>query len=399
MIRDAFTRAQGRIRRRGRTTTKAKAANQDVLPPRRDLQLDALVEILEGKRLVHVHCYRADEILMMIRLAEEMGFKVATFQHVLEGYKVAKEIGRARRRRARRSPTGGATRSKRKTRFPATPSMMTNKGVNVSINSDSAEHARRLNTEAAKSVRWGDINDDQAIAMVTLNPAKQLRIDQRVGSLEVGKDADVVIWSHHPLSTYAIVEQTYIDGIAVLRPRRRSWRGSTWSRRKRRRWPGAAARRRAAQARAGSAPPTPGNLFNIESQPIDVKLNASGPTWSITNARIVPVTRPGHREGHDRHSRQPDPGDRRQRLARPARKIVDARGASVYPGFIDAATDLGINRAGRPRLRRRERDAGLQPDAAHARRVSVRQRRDSGRARRRHHDARRSSWRGGVDHR
>src|SRR4029434_442034 len=96
--------------------------------------------------------------------------------------------------------------------MPGNASVMTAKGVTVSINSDSAEHARRLNTEAAKSVRWGDITDEQAVQMVTLNPAKQLRIEQRVGSLDVGKDADVVIWNAHPLSTFAIVEKSIIDG-------------------------------------------------------------------------------------------------------------------------------------------------------------------------------------------
>ena len=128
-----------------------------MLQPRRDLQLEALVEILEGKRLVHVHCYRADEILMMIRLAEEMGFKVATFQHVLEGYKVAKEIG-AHGAGASTFSDWWGYKIEAEDAIPGNAAIMTNKGVNVSINSDSAEHARRLNTEAAKSVRWGAIS-------------------------------------------------------------------------------------------------------------------------------------------------------------------------------------------------------------------------------------------------
>ena len=233
VIRDAFTRAKV-YQKAWQDYHKAKAASQDVMPPRRDLQLDALVEILEGKRLVHVHCYRADEILMMIRLAEEMGFKVATFQHVLEGYKVAKEMAA--------HGAGGSTFSdwwgykiEAEDAIPGNASVMTAKGVTVSINSDSAEHARRLNTEAAKSVRWGDMNDDQAIAMVTMNPAKQLRIDQRVGSLDVGKDADVVIWNAHPLSTYAMVEKTLHRRHRVLRPRAGARSASRWSRRKKRR--------------------------------------------------------------------------------------------------------------------------------------------------------------------
>ncbi len=148
---------------------------------------------------------------MLIRLAEEMGFKIATFQHVLEGYKVAKEIAA--------HGAGGSTFSdwwaykvEAIDAIPHNAAIMTKKGVLVSINSDSAEHARRLNTEAAKTMKWGGMTEDEAFAMVTINPAKQLRIDSRVGSLEVGKDADVVIWNHHPLSSYAIVERVYIDG-------------------------------------------------------------------------------------------------------------------------------------------------------------------------------------------
>ena len=144
-----------------------------------------------------------------------MGFKVATFQHVLEGYKVAKEIA-AHGAGASTFSDWWGYKIEAQDAIPGNAALMTHKGVNVSVNSDSAEHARRLNTEAAKSVRWGDLSDDQAIALVTLNPAKQLRIDSRVGSLEVGKDADVTIWNHHPLSTFAIVDRVYIDGIMRL---------------------------------------------------------------------------------------------------------------------------------------------------------------------------------------
>src|SRR5262245_44166381 len=210
VIRDAFTRAKA-YQKSWQDYDKAKAAGQDVMAPRRDLQLDALVEVLDGKRLVHCHSYRADEILMMIRLADEMGFKVATFQHVLEGYKVAKEMAA--------HGAGGSTFSdwwgykiEAVDAIPYNAAIMTRKGVVVSINSDSAEHSRRLNTEAAKSIKWGGLTEDEAFAMVTINPAKQLRIDNRVGSLEAGKDADVVVWNHHPLSSYAIVDRAYIDG-------------------------------------------------------------------------------------------------------------------------------------------------------------------------------------------
>src|SRR4029453_704865 len=151
------------------------------------------------------------EILMLIRLAEEMGFKVATFQHVLEGYKGAKEIA-AHGAGASTFSDWWAYKIEAVDAIPYNAALMTRKGVLVSVNSDSAEHARRLNTEAAKSMKWGGLTEDEALSLVTINPAKQLRIDNRVGSLEVGKDADVAIWNHHPLSSYAIVERVYIDG-------------------------------------------------------------------------------------------------------------------------------------------------------------------------------------------
>jgi imidazolonepropionase-like amidohydrolase len=210
VIRDAFTRAKA-YRKSWQDYEKKKGSGPDVLPPRRDLQLEPLVEILEGKRLVHAHCYRADEILMLTRLAEEMGFKIATFQHVLEGYKVAKEIA-AHGAGASTFSDWWAYKVEAEDAIPHNAAIMTRKGVLVSINSDSAEHARRLNTEAAKTMKWGGLSDDEALALVTINPAKQLRIEKRVGSLEVGKDADLAVWTHHPLSSYAIVDRTYIDG-------------------------------------------------------------------------------------------------------------------------------------------------------------------------------------------
>ena len=210
VIRDAFTRAKA-YQKDWQEYDRRKKAGEDLVPPRRDLQLEPLVEVLEGKRLVHAHSYRADEILMLIRIADEFGFKIATFQHVLEGYKVAKEIA-AHGAGASTFSDWWGYKIEAVDAIPQNAALMTRKGVVVSVNSDSAEHARRLNTEAAKSVKWGGLSDDEALALVTINPAKQLRIDSRVGSLEAGKDADVVIWNHHPLSSYAIADRVYIDG-------------------------------------------------------------------------------------------------------------------------------------------------------------------------------------------
>src|SRR5213083_3463971 len=147
---------------------------------------------------------------MMIRVADEMGFKIATFQHVLEGYKVAKEIA-AHGAGASTFADWWGYKIEAIDAIPYNAALMTRKGVVSSINSDDAELARHLNTEAAKSIKWGGLTEDEALSLVTINPAKQLRIDARVGSLEVGKDADVVIWNHHPLSTYAIADRVYYD--------------------------------------------------------------------------------------------------------------------------------------------------------------------------------------------
>ncbi len=185
--------------------------NQNLIPPRRDYKLDALVEILEGTRLVHAHSYRADEILQLLRLAEEFGFRIATLQHVLEGYRVADEIAEHGAGASTFSDWWGY-KVEAYEAIPHNAAIMTNRGVVVSINSDSGEEMRHLNQEAAKTMKWGGLSEEEALRLVTLNPAIQLGIDDRVGSLEVGKDADIAIFSDHPLSIYAIPEMTLIDG-------------------------------------------------------------------------------------------------------------------------------------------------------------------------------------------
>jgi imidazolonepropionase-like amidohydrolase len=187
------------------------ARGESVLAPRKDLKLEPLKEVLEGKRFVHVHCYRADEILMLLRLADEYGFKIRTLQHALEGYKVAKEIAA----HGAGVSTFSDWWSYKVEAFDAIPfnaAILQRKGVLVSINSDDAELMRRLNTEAAKAMKYGGLSETEALALVTLNPAKQLGIGDRVGSIERGKDADLVIYDKHPLSNYAKVQKVFIDG-------------------------------------------------------------------------------------------------------------------------------------------------------------------------------------------
>src|SRR2546427_3627828 len=210
-IRAAFPEARDYKKMWGDYSRRAAAGEKNLIPPRRDLRLEPLVEVLEGKRYVHSHCYRADEILMLLRVAKEFGFKVRTFQHVLEGYKVADEIAAA--------GAGASTFSdwwaykvEAYDAIPYNAALMTKRGVVVSVNSDDAEEATHLNQEAAKSMKFGGLTHDEALKLVTLNPAIQLGIDKRVGSIDVGKDADLVIYNHHPLSAYAVGQETLLDG-------------------------------------------------------------------------------------------------------------------------------------------------------------------------------------------
>ncbi len=211
VIREAFTQAR-EYKKDWDQYNKDKAAGKaDLIPPRRDLKLEPLVEILEGKRLLHSHCYRADEIVMLIRVADEFGFKIATFQHVLEGYKVAKEIA-AHGAGASTFSDWWAYKLEAYDAIPYNAAIMTKKGVLVSINSDSAEEARHLNQEAGKTMKFGGLTETEALSLITINPARQLRIDNRVGSIEVGKDADLVIFNKHPLSVYTVAQKVFIDG-------------------------------------------------------------------------------------------------------------------------------------------------------------------------------------------
>ena len=210
VIRQAFVEAQQYQAEWDEYQAK-QARGESAIPPRRDLKHETMAEILRGERLVHAHSYRGDEILQLLRLAEEFGFKIATFQHVLEGYKVAKEMAE--------HGAGASTFSdwwaykvEAYDAIPYNAAIMVEKGVTVSINSDSGEEMRHLNQEAAKTMKWGGLSETEALSLVTINPARQLGIDHLVGSIEVGKDADLVIYDAHPLSNYAVVQHTIVDG-------------------------------------------------------------------------------------------------------------------------------------------------------------------------------------------
>jgi len=211
-IRDAFQAAKEYKAAHAAYQKLSGSEQKRTLAPRVDYRLQTLVEILDKQRFIHTHSYVASEILMLIRLADEVGFKITTFTHILEGYKVAKEMA-AHGASASTFSDWWAFKMEVKDAIPTNTCLMANSGVLVSINSDSPDLQRRLNQEAAKSVKYCDMPEDEALKMVTINPAIQLKIDDKVGSVTEGKQADFVLWSDHPLSVYAKAMQTYIGGV------------------------------------------------------------------------------------------------------------------------------------------------------------------------------------------
>ncbi len=186
-------------------------ANKSKIEPRFDIELETLSQILNKKRFITCHSYVQSEINMLLKVAEKYNFKIQTFTHILEGYKVADKMAK--------HGVGGSTfadwwgyKYEVNDAIPYNAALMNNVGVTVSINSDDAEMSRRLNQEAAKTLKYGGVTEEAAWNFVTLNPAKLLQVDDKVGSIKVGKDADVVLWSNNPLTIYATVEKTVVDG-------------------------------------------------------------------------------------------------------------------------------------------------------------------------------------------
>jgi imidazolonepropionase-like amidohydrolase len=224
VLTDAFTRAKdyqkaiwaASVGSKPNPKSKTPMVGADpMLVVRRDLELDALVEILNSKRFITCHSYVQSEINAAMKVGESLGFKFNTFTHILEGYKVADKM-KAHGAAASTFSDWWNYKMEVVDAIPYNATIMSKVGLNVAINSDDAEMARRLNQEAAKSVKFGGMSEEDALKMVTLNPAKMLHVDNRVGSIKVGKDADLVVWSDHPLSIYAKSEKTIVDGIVYF---------------------------------------------------------------------------------------------------------------------------------------------------------------------------------------
>jgi len=289
----------------------AIARGEDRDPLRRDVRLDALAGVLDGTILVHSHCYRQDEILMLLDASQRFGFQIATLQHVLEGYKVAREMAALR--------VGGSTfgdwwayKIEAYDGIPQNAAMMDQAGVLSSLNSDSDEMMRRMYGEAAKSVRYAGMDRVRALALVTLFPAQQLGLADRVGSIEVGKDADLVLLTADPLSSLSVVRWTMIDGRIEFERR---------------------------------------DAFELESdrpkvaaleEPPRGQAPTEGEVFAIVGATLHPITGPDIENGVliVRGGRIAALG---QGLAIPAgARVIDGTLKHVYPGLIQAGTNVGL---------------------------------------------------------
>ena len=209
--REALVQAQDYMREWDEYEAKVKRGDKEAKQPKHDLKLEALADVLRGKLLVQIHCYRADELLTEMEIAKEFGYKVRAFHHALEAYKVADKLAASDVAIATFSDWWGY-KNEAWDAIPWNAVISMRKGVRVAIKSDSDDFARRLNQEAAKTMRYGGATEEEALKMITLNPAWIIGVEDRVGSIEVGKDADFVIWDGYPLSSYGVPEKVLIDG-------------------------------------------------------------------------------------------------------------------------------------------------------------------------------------------
>jgi len=301
----------------------ALAAGQDVPPLRRDLRLEALADILEGRIWVNTHCYRADEVLRLIGVAEEFGIRVAVLHHVLEGYRILPEIAR--------HGAGTATfadwwayKIEAYEAVPHNAGMLLRGGVNSAIKSDSADLMRHMNLEAAKCLKYAGLSEREALQLITLNPARQFGLEGRLGSIEVGKDADLAVFDGHPLDTFAKCVLTLVDGEVYFQHRDFDPNGQERS------------------PRPITLPPPaedgPGIVFRDDS----CQVPAGARLFAIVGGRIHTVSGPIIEKGTVviRDGRIDAVG---ADVAVPrGAQVIDASGQQVFPGLINAATQVGL---------------------------------------------------------
>ncbi len=351
-IRERFQAARDHMREWDAYRKLSKPEQERRKPPRRDLQLETLAEILRGERRIHSHAYRQDEMLALIRLAEQFGIRIGTFQHVLEGYKIGDEIA-AHGAMASTFSDWWAYKLEAYDAIPHNGALMRDRGVVVSFNSDSAELARRLNLEAAKAVKYGAVPEPEALAFVTINAARQLGLENRIGSLEPGKDADFVVWSGDPLSVYTVAEQTWVDGALefdrkedlarreeVERERaERARRIKEGEKKEDKKEAGSPEEPKGQPAKASTGGPS---AAEAKLPAYRDRLAAAGPAVSIVHAAVHTVSGATIENGtvSFREGRIVEVGPGLAPLS--GAVVVEGRGLHVYPGMIDADTGVGL---------------------------------------------------------
>jgi imidazolonepropionase-like amidohydrolase len=304
--------------------TAAKAKGQAGPPPRRDLRLEALAGVLDGSIKIHSHCYRSDEILMLLRLAARHGVRVQSLQHVLEGYKVAAEIA-ASGASASTFSDWWAYKIEAYDAIPFNSALLAQAGAQVCIKSDDEELVRHLYLEAAKMVKYGGVSETQALEMITLNPARQIGLDHRMGSIEVGKDADIALFNAHPFDGFARCELSLIDGEVWFQRREPDGKFAP---------------------RPGSHTSMPVASVEARARNVGIPTNPKG-AYAIIGATLHPITGPAIENGTLVVAagkiaalggpETPVPADAQS---------IDAQGLDVWPGMIDAGNILGLFEVG-----------------------------------------------------
>ncbi len=331
----AFTEARAYQKAR-EDHQKAKAQGKEVPPFRRDLRLEALADVLQGDLKVHCHCYRADEILMLLRTADRFGVRIQSLQHVLEGYKIAPEIA-AHGASCSSFSDWWAYKIEAFDAIPFNMVLLHEAGAQVCLKSDSHELMRHLYQEAAKCIKYGGMSETEALKTITLNGARQLGLDKRIGSLEVGKDADLAIFNGHPLNGYSRVEMTVVEG-------------EVYFQRTKKLEPFAAAQ---------AGPTTPARQFALPMErSSDGRYALVGATVHPVNGKPIPRATVVIEKG-----RILDVVSGSQVSTRAVGKVLDARGLHLYPGMIDGGTILGLTELGSARETQDYAEGGdFQPD-------------------------------------
>ncbi len=315
---------------------KAKIEHPDLVPPRTDLRLEALADILKRKIWVHCHSYRQDEMLMMVRLSQEFGFKLAALQHALEAYKIAPEIARAGVG-VSTFASDWAYKIEAYDAIPYNAALCLKAGIVTSVNSDNSEGNYHLNLEAAKSIRYGGLTENEALELITINPAIQLGIDKRAGSIDEGKDADLVLWAGHPLSNLSKCVLTMIEGETLFT--RRDAFGVD----------------KASMIRDTVSAPAPDPAV-LPPLPVSQTYVITGATLHPVGAADIPngllVLSNGRITALGAGISVP-----------PGAVEIDGRGKHVYPGFFDAGSQLGLQEIGAVNVTNDNAEGGeFQPD-------------------------------------